>query len=190
MKRHIVLLAAILALPSLPAMADGHKDGHKKAGKSGKTASVTVHSLNEQGTGNSIGSIQLKEVTGGIVLTPDLRDLTPGLHGFHVHENGSCEPSTKDGKVTPGGAAGGHLNLDDAKHHAAPWEDGHTGDMPALFVEENGTATHPVFAPGLTMKAVKDKAIIIHAGGDNYSDSPKPLGGGGARVACGVIPGK
>lgn len=190
MKRHIALVAAILAVSSLPVMADGHKDGHKKSGKSGKAASVTVYSLNEQGTGDSIGSIQLKEVDDGVVLTPKLRELTPGLHGFHVHEKGSCEPSKKDGKVTPGGAAGGHLNLDDAKHHAAPWEGGHTGDMPALFVDENGKATHPVFAPGLTMKAIKGKAVIVHAGGDNYSDSPKPLGGGGARVACGIIESK
>jgi len=28
---------------------------------------------------------------------------------------------------------------------------------------------------------------MIHAGGDNYADQPAPLGGGGARVACGVI---
>lgn len=28
---------------------------------------------------------------------------------------------------------------------------------------------------------------MVHEGGDNYSDDPKPLGGGGARVACGVV---
>jgi Cu-Zn family superoxide dismutase len=34
---------------------------------------------------------------------------------------------------------------------------------------------------------VKGKALMIHAGGDNYADQPKPLGGGGDRIACGVI---
>ncbi|MFZ2076615.1 MAG: superoxide dismutase family protein, partial [Xanthobacteraceae bacterium] len=41
-------------------------------------------------------------------------------------------------------------------------------------------------APHLTVAAVKGHAIMIHAGGDNYSDQPAPLGGGGARIACGV----
>jgi Cu/Zn superoxide dismutase len=31
-------------------------------------------------------------------------------------------------------------------------------------------------------------AAMQHPNGDNYSDTPKPLGGGGARIACGVIP--
>jgi Cu-Zn family superoxide dismutase len=37
------------------------------------------------------------------------------------------------------------------------------------------------------IQALKGHALMIHAGGDNYSDQPKPLGGGGARIACGVI---
>jgi Cu-Zn family superoxide dismutase len=44
-----------------------------------------------------------------------------------------------------------------------------------------------VIAPNLKLADVKGRAIMIHAGGDNYSDQPAPLGGGGARIACGVI---
>ena len=43
-----------------------------------------------------------------------------------------------------------------------------------------------VTAPHLTVADVKGRSVIIHAGGDNYSDQPAPLGGGGARIACGV----
>lgn len=149
--------------------------------------SVTMHLVNEQGTGESIGQVMIKTNSDGVVFRPMLSGLTSGLHGFHVHENGSCEPSKKDGKVTPGGAAGSHLNLSNAKHHDAPWSGGHTGDLPALFVDENGVAEHPVFAPNLKLSEINGKALIIHEGGDNYSDTPKPLGGGGARVACGLI---
>ena len=39
------------------------------------------------------------------------------------------------------------------------------------------------------MEDVSGRALMIHEGGDNYADEPKPLGGGGARIACGVIPG-
>jgi superoxide dismutase, Cu-Zn family len=34
---------------------------------------------------------------------------------------------------------------------------------------------------------LKGKALIIHAGGDTYCDQSTPLGGGGARIACGII---
>jgi Cu-Zn family superoxide dismutase len=29
---------------------------------------------------------------------------------------------------------------------------------------------------------------MIHAGGDNHAEHPAPLGGGGPRIACGVVP--
>lgn len=187
MNRYATLLTGILALQSLSAFADHHMEGeHQQAVNS----SVTMYSLNEKGSGSSIGTIEISQMDEGVVLTPNLKGLTPGLHGFHVHENGSCAPATKDGTVTPGGAAGSHLDLRNSKHHDAPWADGHTGDMPALFVDSSGLATHPVFAPNLNLKMMDGKAVIIHEGGDNYSDSPKPLGGGGARVACGIVGGK
>lgn len=57
-----------------------------------------------------------------------------------------------------------------------------------LVVNNDGIATEPVTAPRLkSLDEVKDKALMIHVGGDNMSDQPKPLGGGGMRYACGVI---
>lgn len=69
-----------------------------------------------------------------------------------------------------------------------PYADGHLGDLPALYVNMDGTSNNPVLAPRLkTLAQIKGHALMIHAGGDNHSDMPKPLGGGGERVACGVI---
>ena len=56
-----------------------------------------------------------------------------------------------------------------------------------LVVSANGEATLPVLAPQLRVKDVRGRSLMIHAGGDNYSDQPEPLGGGGTRIACGVI---
>jgi len=56
-----------------------------------------------------------------------------------------------------------------------------------IAVDENGKATQPIFAPELELEDIEGRALMIHAGGDNYSDSPKKLGGGGERVACGLI---
>ncbi len=55
-----------------------------------------------------------------------------------------------------------------------------------LVVNKDGNATQAVVAPRLKkLSDVKDKALMVHVGGDNMSDQPKPLGGGGARYACG-----
>ena len=72
--------------------------------------------------------------------------------------------------------------------HEGPEGMGHTGDLPVLVVNNDGKATEAVVAPRLKkLDDVKGKALMIHVGGDNMSDQPKPLGGGGARYACGVI---
>jgi len=72
--------------------------------------------------------------------------------------------------------------------HLGPYADGHLGDLPALFVTEDGKATYPVVAPRIkSLSEIKGKALMVHVGGDNHADHPQPLGGGGARFACGVI---
>ena len=47
--------------------------------------------------------------------------------------------------------------------------------------------TLPVLAPRLKVSMLQGHALVVHEGGDNYSDLPLPLGGGGARFACGVV---
>jgi Cu-Zn family superoxide dismutase len=135
-----------------------------------------------------IGSVTVSESKSGLVFTPALTDLPPGTHGFHVHEMGSCGVNEKDGKKVAAGAAGGHLDPNGTKQHLGPSGSGHLGDLPPLVVGANGRASVAVTAPHLTKLAeVKDKALMIHAGGDNFADKPAPLGGGGARIACGII---
>lgn len=140
------------------------------------------------GPGKMIGTVTVTESKSGLVFTPALSGLPPGSHGYHVHETGSCGANEKDGKPVPAGAAGGHYDPTASKHHAGPTGDGHMGDLPPLVVDANGGASAAVTAPRLMKLAdVKGKALMIHAGGDNYADQPAPLGGGGARIACGVI---
>jgi Cu-Zn family superoxide dismutase len=137
--------------------------------------------------GKDIGKIKVEPSKFGTIFTPDLTDLTPGIHGVHVHQNPDCGPAEKDGKTVPGLAAGGHYDPDGAGHHAGPYGDGHLGDLPALYVDAEGTATQPVLAPRIRISDLKGHSLVIHAGGDNYSDHPKKLGGGGARMACGIV---
>jgi len=148
---------------------------------------ITMKMLGGPGDG-AAGSVVVSETPYGLVFTPALSGLPPGLHGFHVHENGSCANGEKDGKMVAGLAAGGHYDPRASKHHGLPWGDGHLGDLPALVVDAAGNATNPVLAPRLKMADLKGRALMVHVGGDNHADHPEMLGGGGARLVCGPIP--
>ncbi len=149
---------------------------------------VTVHEATAQGTGQALGTVSIEQTEHGLVFRPDLRGLNPGHHGFHIHTNASCQSAQKDGKTVPAGAAGGHWDPEETGRHGEPWGDGHKGDLPVLLVGQDGTATTPVLAPRLKqLDEIRGHALMIHEGGDNYADDPKPLGGGGDRMACGVI---
>ncbi len=150
---------------------------------------VQMNAIDIRGEGTSLGTITIIEGTpgGAVVLKPDLKGLPPGAHGFHLHEFANCGAKEKDGKMSPGEMAGGHWDPDKAGKHGAPSGGGHRGDMPVLLAGANGAATQVVAAPKLKLADFRNKALMIHAGGDNHADQPQPNGGGGERIACGVV---
>jgi superoxide dismutase, Cu-Zn family len=142
---------------------------------------VPIQLTAEQGVGKAVGVVSISQTPYGLLFTPNLQGLTPGIHGFHLHEHPSC--------ADKGMAAGGHLDPAQTKRHFGPYNSkSHLGDLPVLYVADDGSASLPVLAPRLThLNQIKHHALIIHSGGDNYADVPAPLGGGGARMSCGVI---
>ncbi len=129
----------------------------------------------------AIGYVIATDTQYGLLLTPHLKSLPAGVHGFHIHEHPNCDHAAM--------VAGNHLDPVHTSKHLGPYNtNGHLGDLPALTVNADGTATLPVLAPRLKVMQLHQHALMIHVGGDNYADSPKPLGGGGERLACGVIP--
>jgi superoxide dismutase, Cu-Zn family len=153
----------------------------------GEEMVVHVHLINENGVGKEIGTVTASDSPYGLILTPSLSELTPGVHGFHIHQNANCGPGEKQGKITPGLAAGGHYDPKGTDKHNGPYGQGHLGDLPVLYVGQDGRAVLPVLAPRLKVSDLKGHSLMIHTGGDNYSDQPQLLGGGGARVACGIV---
>ncbi len=142
---------------------------------------VPLYTTVDQGIGTAVGEVVISETKYGLLFTPSLHHLTAGIHGMHVHQNPSC--------VDKGMAAGGHFDPNKTGKHSGAYDDsGHLGDLPALTVNADGTATLPVLAPRIKQIAeITGHAFMIHAGGDNYADQPEKLGGGGARMICGVI---
>lgn len=150
---------------------------------------VTIHAISPEGVGEAIGSVTIADIAPfGAIFAPDITGLPPGEHGFHVHQNPDCGPGEKNGEKVAGLAAGGHWDPQGTGRHEGPVGNGHLGDLPKLYVAPDGSARLPVVAPRIRdVTILRGHSLMIHEGGDNYSDDPAPLGGGGARIACGVI---
>ena len=84
---------------------------------------VTMNVIEASGVGKVIGTISLSDANEGLIVMPDLADLPPGDHGFHVHVNPNCGPGAgPDGQPAAGFAAGGHYD---------PTNTGNTSDLAA-----------------------------------------------------------
>jgi Cu-Zn family superoxide dismutase len=112
----------------------------------GDTLHVTMRAVTANGEGGIIGMIVFQDTAKGLKIMPNLRGLTEGQHGTHVHENPNCGTADKDGKTVPGLAAGGHFDPDGAGRHEGPAGAGHLGDLPVLCCR-NGDAKRLGAAP-------------------------------------------
>jgi len=132
--------------------------------------------------GNMVnGTVTFTKSGSGVVIEADLKGLTPGKHGFHVHEFGDC--SALDAK-----SAGGHFNPENKKHAGPDDPERHVGDLGNIIAKEDSTAHYQRTDSliSLTGKhSIIGRAMIVHAGEDDLTSQPS--GDAGARVACGVI---
>jgi len=132
--------------------------------------------------GNSVrGTIRLTTMDSGVHFTGAVSGLAPGKHGFHVHENGDC--SAPDAS-----SAGGHFNPGKTTHGAPDAGERHAGDLGNIEADATGTAAVNMHAGGISLgsgaTSVLGKALIVHAGPDDFS---QPTGNAGGRLACGII---
>jgi len=129
------------------------------------------------------GMVKFTEVDGGVVIDASVTGLSPGKHGFHIHEQGDC--SAPDAT-----SAGGHFNPTGKPHGDPAKGDHHLGDMPMLVADANGNARFGTTLEGLTISGkgkgnIVGRGVIVHAAPDDFTT--QPTGNSGARVACGVI---
>ena len=144
-----------------------------------------INAISPEGVGAEIGKATFADGKDGLAISIEAKGLSAGEHGVHVHEKGDCAAGEKDGKKVAGLAAGPHFDPDKAAKHAGPHGAGHKGDLPKLAVS-GADVKATLVAPRLKLADVAGRALIIHEGGDTYSDTPE-LGGGKARIACAVI---
>lgn len=151
-------------------------------------AEVEIREVNARGVWDVIGSVKAKDASGGVAFAISVKDLPGGPHGFHLHEMGNCGPANG----AAGMAAGGHYDPSGTGRHMGPSARGHLGDLPIIYIatDEDGGLPYDgsLFAPHLKVSDMRGRALVIHKDGDNFADEPKPNGGGGDRLACGVVP--
>ena len=134
--------------------------------------------------GNDVrGRVTFVDTPDGVRVFAEISGLSEGMHGFHVHETGDC--SAPDAT-----SAGGHFNPDDHPHGApdAPSAERHDGDLGNLEAGVDGVARYERTDTNVALSgpnSVIGKAVIVHAGQDDYTSQPS--GDAGSRVACGVI---
>ncbi|WP_019121897.1 superoxide dismutase family protein [Brevibacillus massiliensis] len=135
---------------------------------------------------NLSGYVAFEEVPNGTEVYVEVNGLPPyqpaeagqspiGPHGFHIHENGSCDVGNPQ---NPFQSAGEHWNPDNQPHGH------HAGDFPVLF-SNNGYARMSFFTDRFRVPDVIGKSVIIHQNPDDYRT--QPAGNSGKRLACGVI---
>jgi Cu-Zn family superoxide dismutase len=149
---------------------------------SAPTAKATL--VNPQG--QKVGQATLTQTPEGVRIELVVENLPPGVHAFHIHEKGVCQPPDFT-------SAGGHFNPFH-KHHGLMNPQGpHAGDLPNITVGADGKAHITEVTELVTLKEGEKNSLfqpggtslVIHAGpDDNVSD---PAGNAGPRIACGLI---
>lgn len=167
MKVGILVVASMMAVAIVSAQAES------------VTKAVAVLSPTK---GNSVaGTVTFTKVDGGVKIVADVTGLTPGQHGFHIHEFGDC--SAPDAM-----SAGGHFNPTHMQHGGPDAEVRHAGDFGNLEADASGNAHYERVDKMISLdgaESIISHGVIVHAKADDLKT--QPTGNAGARVACGAI---
>lgn len=163
--RAVLLSVCLLALPAFAAPA--------------LAADETVSLRNANG--EEMGTVLIQTEPKGTLFTVEVKGLSEGWHGFHVHGVGDC--SGEGFK-----SAGSHDAMQGEGHGFMAANGPHDGDLPNIWVNEAGNGKAQFFKDGFGDKDMTDKdgsALVVHEKADDYKTDP--AGGSGDRIACGVI---
>jgi Cu-Zn family superoxide dismutase len=148
-----------------------------KAGETSKAIAV----LHAASGSNVAGTVTFTAAGNEVKVVADITGLTPGKHGFHIHEFGDC--SAPDAK-----SAGGHFNPTNHQHGAPDASDRHAGDLGNIEADASGKAHLEMSDKVMKLTgadSILGHAVIVHEKADDLKT--QPTGDAGGRLACGVI---
>ncbi len=175
--RSLLIVASLAALSLV---------GFAQSATSDKPVKKEVVALKDA-KGDSVGTATIKPSGKGVEVTLDVKNLPPGDHALHFHQNAKCDPP--DFK-----SAGPHFNPDKKEHGLLNPNGHHNGDMANFTVRPNGTAKVEVKDADVVLGTGSEPnslfanggtALMIHAHADDMKTDP--AGNAGDRIACGVI---
>jgi superoxide dismutase, Cu-Zn family len=175
--RTIILTVATIA--SFVTLLAGLTKAKYDLQAGGPTRAIAVLTPTE---GNKVhGLVTFTKAGDSVKVAAEIEGLTPGKHGFHIHEFGDC--SSKDGA-----AAGGHFNPAGKQHGAPTDTNRHEGDLGNIDAGADGKAHLDLTDSVLKLDgagSIIGRGLIVHANADDLKT--QPTGNAGGRLACGVI---
>lgn len=159
------------------------KDAIKEAVKDVITAPYikkAIAKVNPSDGQKVTGTVTFETLDKGVRIVADLQGLTPGAHGFHVHEKGDCGHDGMD--------AGAHFNPTGKKHGGPDDADRHAGDFGNVIANEAGIAHYDRIDYVITLNgkdSIIGRSIMVHKDADDFKT--QPAGNSGARIGCGLI---
>ncbi len=179
MLKNSVLKLSFAAVASLLVLWAGLRTAAQHSETPEVTKAVAVVNPTE---GSKVhGVVTFTQAGANVKVEARIEGLTPGKHGFHIHEWGDC--SSKDGA-----AAGGHFNPAGAQHGAPDAAQRHAGDMGNIEADQSGVARLEYNDPMIKLNghgSIIGRGLIVHANPDDLKS--QPTGNAGGRLACGVI---
>lgn len=143
--------------------------------ESPKEAVVVFKAMQDSGVE---GTLTLTQHDGYVQISGEVKGLTPGKHGFHIHEFG-------DLRAADGTSAGGHFNPTGAPHGGPGSDHRHVGDFGNIEAGDDGVAKVDIKADGLSLSSILGRSFVVHADPDDLTSQPS--GNAGARIAVGVV---
>jgi Cu-Zn family superoxide dismutase len=179
LKRDITVISLLAGLVILITAGCGTQ----QSGKAELAVQVTKAIAVIHGTeGNDVqGIVTFTQESNGIKIVADITGLTPGEHGFHIHELGNCSAPNAT-------SAGGHYNPENKPHGGPNNVERHVGDLGNIVTDKSGHAVYERTDNLISLNgthSIIGRSIIIHANPDDLKT--QPTGNAGPRVACGVI---
>jgi Cu-Zn family superoxide dismutase len=181
----VVLMILTLALQGVAQITSAPAAGqarHAEAGAGMMMMPARAIAVVYPASGSQVhGTVSFEKVEGGVHVVADIQGLTPGQHGFHIHEYGDCTSADA-------ASAGGHFNPGHMSHGAPTDMSRHEGDMGNISAGPDGKAHLEWSDPKMSFmgqESIIGLSVIIHANPDDLKTQPS--GNAGPRVACGVI---
>ena len=174
------MISRILAFGAISLLLAGcqHTAAHPESATPEVSHAVAV--LKPTAGNAAAGTVRFTAVPGGVEIAADLGGLTPGQHGFHIHQYGDC--SAPDGT-----SAGGHYNPAGVAHGNATDAQRHVGDLGNISANSDGVAAYRRIDHQIQLngpESIIGRGVIVHEKPDQFS---QPTGAAGGRVACGAI---